>query len=462
MNLAFIEQYNTAKYGILASMIFISILLMFGISKQDLASDGNGNTIVKHSVNWILEHLVPYQFTKTYESEDYVYDHGPINENAIALRCFDVPASNSVYLYTSQYGRAHLYDTSLAIILLSLDGRYNEARNLLITLQHLQNSDGSIGFSWNSSIDNFYNRSYIRAGALSWTGYAAVVFQRESGKKEFQHFAEKIAAYIISLQITDENDIRYGLIRGGSGRWLPDGKTLIIAERQEWCATEHCTDSFFFLQELGYLTGKKEYTDAANKLKHGILASLWNENEGRFNAAIDSYKVNSELVLDSCSWGSIFLTAIGEREKAQLCLDFVEENFPSVVGDVKGYKAYSGNYSDHPIADWGKIEMVWSEGSLGVAMAYLKLGNYLKANEIVNQMLKMKDKNGGIKYSIYDDEILVPSESIKAVDGKPRTDKIEDFIREASASGTIWLGLVEYEMANLGQQKFWSGYASEK
>lgn len=431
-------------------------------AQQSWSDEDSQQVIIRNTVKWISEHLVPYHFSQTYELSDGLVSHGHAPENAMALRCFDVPPSNAVYLYTSQYGRAHLYDTGLAIILLSLDGEYEKARNLLLALQHLQNSDGSIGFSWNTVNDNFYNRSYIRTGALAWAGYAAVIFQRESGWNTLQQFTEKIAHYILSLQVVDRSDKRYGLVKGGRGRWLPDGRTLIRDELQEWCATEHNIDAFFFLHELGQLTKNREYINAANLIRQGMLGVLWNDEKGRFNVAVDAKELNPDLALDSCSWGSMFLTALGEREKAQRCLDFVEEHFSSRANDITGYKAYAGNYMDHPVSDWTRLEMVWSEGSLGVAMAYLKLGNRQKCDEIVNQILKMRDEHCGIKYSIYSNDLPISNEAVKSVDGKPRTDKIEDFVRKPTASGTIWLGLVAFERIHPEQQKFWSSSAPDE
>ena len=76
--------------------------------------------------------------------------------------------------------------------------------------------------------------------------------------------------------------------------------------------------------------------------------------------------------------------------------------------------------------NWDYEYMVWSEGSLGVAIAYLKLGgasNQARALEIITEMVKLQaayDANGGLLYATY-----------------AGIEK-DDFARAPSVAGTGW------------------------
>jgi hypothetical protein len=99
---------------------------------------------------------------------------------------------------------------------------------------------------------------------------------------------------------------------------------------------------------------------------------------------------------------------------------------------------------------------VWSEGSLGVAMAYLKLGYALQdradaagdsyilhARSIVTEMEKIQtlDPDGGLLY---------------AVSGG---DEVTGFPQAPSAAGTAWLLMVQRAIENKAMcDAFWGPY----
>jgi hypothetical protein len=103
--------------------------------------------------------------------------------------------------------------------------------------------------------------------------------------------------------------------------------------------------------------------------------------------------------------------------------------------------------------DWSQVDMVWSEGSLGVAMAHLKLGHALlergdpqgeasiqKANDILAEMeeLQMADLGGGLLYAISDQSVAA------------------DFPEAPSAAGTTWLLMVQQAMEDKAMcDAFW-------
>jgi len=383
---------------------------------------------------WTTEFLVPYTFRYTYETGPARRDQGEVPKGAQAVVSFDIPESHAQYRYLGKYKRSMLYDNALAVVTFSMRREFGLASSVLKTLQHLQNADGSIGFSFNTTGDNFYNESYLRTGAIAWAGYAAVHEAIQSGDKSFLGFARKVASWVLQQQIKDPADPRHGLVTAGSGTWVGN---RVEPGRLGFCVTEHQIDAFFFLRDLGWLTGQAKYKNAAELIRISLLGRLWSTAEKRFNAATSiTGNVDTAEALDANSWGAIFCTAIRDKVKAQQCLDFVEQHVRSVDRKVSGYRPYDGYIPDYPeILDWGKAGMVWSEGSLGVALAYLKRGNLQKSRSIVGGILKMQRKDGGVLYS---------------------TRERRDFLAVPSAAGTHWLTMVLRSMASKKAFKsFW-------
>ena len=405
------------------------------------------------ALRWMDGHRMAYRMSRRYETgdADTFVKYPP--RGAEAVYSFDLPMSHTHYPYLRRYKRAYLYDNALAVILWSLAGEFEKAKGLLTTMEDLQNPDGSTGFSWNCWGDGFYNRHYKRTGAIAWAGYAAVTYERLSGDDRFRKFTEKTAGYVLSQQVTDPEDPRFGFFKGGHGFWSEDYRKL--ADRPaEFCCVEHQIDSYFFLRDCHTLTGKGRYRQAALLLRRRMMDVLWDDCAGHFHVAVDAKGVNRDLALDASSWGAIFLCAIGEAGKARRALAFVERTFKSSANDIKGFKAYAGQYRDHPAHDWDRLSMVWSEGSLGVALAQLKVGDRRACGAIVSAIGTMQQATGGVCYTAYADDLALPAEAVKAVDGRPPTDALDEFLRCPSVAGTAWLGIVEVSRQE-GANDFW-------
>ena len=414
---------------------------------QAVAADDRGLPGVK---KWVDSHIIPYRISIRYETGRSDLTRGRPPAGALALYSFDLPRSHTAWSALGRYRRCMLYDTSLAVIFCSLTGRHRQAEGLLLTMEHLQSKDGSIGFGWNSDGDGFYNVSYRRCGAIAWAGYAAVLHAQISGKKRFHKFAESVARYILSQQVPDtpgSKDPRRGLVKGGSGMWAPDYSRFWKDKPMIWACAEHNIDSFFFLDALGRLSGNKSYSQAAETIRRRMLAALWCQSEGRFYAGIGADgKLDSDHALDASSWGSVFLSAVEEKDKARRALAYVEKTYRSAACGVSGYKAYAGHYANHPLTDWkSKKLMVWSEGSLGVALAYLRSGQTERCSIIEREIITgMQVSGGGVRYTVYGDDLPVGAKAITLVNGKKPTDPLSDFVRHPSAAGTLWLGLVQW------------------
>jgi uncharacterized repeat protein (TIGR01451 family) len=195
----------------------------------------------------------------------------------------------------------------------------------------------------------------------------------------------------------------------------------------DWLSTEHNLDAYFFLRDVGLLTGNTSYRDAAGRIKQSLLTNHWNASYGCFQQGIG----DTTKSLDAASWGVLFLLSIGQRDKAASCLDFIEANFPRTptctIGGVP--KTISGYKPDV------NTNVVWSEGSLGVALAYERAGDQAKHDEIVSEIWKMQGPKDGIVYAC-----------------PPAT----DFSDWESVAGTAWMVILQSDR----RSAFWDPYAA--
>jgi len=363
-------------------------------------------------------------------------------------------------LYLGRYGRGFIYDQGLALIARTMVSQPTQAKDLAGYGSSFQNSGqltttapGSFGFSFNGQgnggeKDNLYDMDYLRVGANAWMGYGLLFYTRQSGDTQFMDVITRVADYILDRQVISPTDLRHGLFTGGYGSWMT-ATDVFTDVNIEWVATEHNIDTYFFLRDLGLMTGERRYLDSANLLRAN-MPSLWNEEKGRLNQGMTvtntqaglSVALNTGDALDAASWGAIYWVAVGDLEKARQSLAYADATYSNTVTisptlSVWGYKPYSGTAEG---GDWSDVNVVWSEGSLGVAMAYLKLGHALRnqgdaegdayiqqARNVVTEMEKLQalDPNGGLLYAVSDG------------DGVP------EFPHAPSAAGTTWLLMVQ-------------------
>jgi beta propeller repeat protein len=363
--------------------------------------------------------------------------------------------------YLGRSGRGFIYDQGLALIARTMLAQPTQAQALGNYVSSFQNSGqlsttitGSLGFSFNGQgywgeKDNFYDMDYLRTGANAWLGYGLLFYARQYSGAQFADTITRVADYILDHQVLDPADARYGLFTGGFGNWLDD-------EFQDqsigWAATEHNIDVYFFLRDLGRMTGEDRYTAAADLLRAN-MPKLWDETKGRLNQGMSiSGTLDTNDALDAASWGAIYWVAVGDLEKARRSLAYADSVYsntvqvglvsPTLSLSLWGYKPYSDT-----------VDVVWSEGSLGVAMAYLKLGHALldqcnsegeayieKAQAIVGEMERLQalDPNGGLLYAISSSPVIT------------------DFPQAPSAAGTAWLLMVQRAVADEAMRDaFW-------
>jgi beta propeller repeat protein len=382
---------------------------------------------------------------------------------------FGTPAQKR---YLGRFGRGFAYDQGLVLIARTMLSQPAQADAVGHYVFGFQNSGqlsttvpGSFGFSFNGQgywgeKDNFYDMDYLRIGANAWLGYGLLFYTRQYTGVQFMGTITRAADYILDHQVITPTDERYGLFTGGYGSWISE-TDVFTDENITWVATEHNIDVYFFLRDLGQMTGESRYAEAAELLKVNVH-KLWDDEKGRLNQGMGvTGTLNTNDALDAASWGAMYWTAVGDLEKAKRSLEYADRAYSNTVTisntglistelSIWGYKPYTGIVDGF---DWSAVNMVWSEGSLGVAMAHLKLGHAMldrgysqggvyiqQGQDILAEMEKLQraDFSGGLLYAVSDVGIIA------------------DFPEAPSAAGTTWLLMVQQAMKDKAMRDaFW-------
>jgi hypothetical protein len=417
------------------------LCLAIAVSGPSLAAE-DSETV---SLQWIRSQIVPNQFISTPDPRrrGLVLSYGPASSKPGPI-----------------HRKSFVYDAALAAIAFTMSGDHETAARILSALTRVQRQDGSFWFSYN--VDNTWpeegdhDMAIIRAGANAWVGYALAFYLERlpatddrRAKREREAFltsARKIGDFLLTLRVD-------GMIRGGHGAVrlgvTPDGKSVqeyYVDRPIRWISTEHNISSYFFLNALGRLTGDPRYMVAARDIRQGLLSKLWQEEMGQFAQGIgDDGTIDKTRALDCASWGALFLFAAGEKEKASRALRTAETIYRSWHGQIEGHRPYHEKpiyddaqvqrllLPDAPATRWKDLSFVWSEGTMGVALARARNGDAKRAAKLAADMLKMRD-GGGIRYGTRD----FPYE----------------FSASPSVAGTAWHIVVRQELKK--PKQFWA------
>ncbi len=420
------------------------------------------------ALDWIIRNRVP----------NTVVPFPPMDRRYLILSYElnpDHPESQNDRSYNYIYSRASIYDNALAVIALTMAKKYSEAANIIDAFERIMRENGELWFSYNTHnewpSESDHSEATIRNGASGWVGYAVAFFLRSRlledqnyrETRDFERyltFAKNVTEAILrdQIQIKDISDPRFGLVTGGNGsfefQW--DKKRNKVIEKYadtkiQWASIEHNIDLYFLLKDLIYLSSHSEARSAEEsltKLKQA-MSRAWNSKEHQFNRGMRKDGADTFMALDCASWGLMYLLSIGDKEKAKLTKNVLDRyKTKDLKYRVSGYKPYYKGYvfdelsinrlfyPHHPKKDWADVDMIWSEGSLGVAMAYLKLGDKEKAKQILDQMIKLQVPSGGLRYATHE----IPFQ----------------FTPNPSLAGTAWFVMVESALEDSGLlELFW-------
>ena len=343
---------------------------------------------------WLDRHLIPYRFNTTYDDEGAKTSHGRPPSGALSVASFDLPPQHPAYRFLATYKRSYLPHNALAAIALTIQGRRRDAAGILKTLQHLQNPDGSVPFSWNCAGDNYSAGTSLKTGPICLAGLVATFYERQTGSSTFRSMALQVARWVVAQQVHDPEDKRFGLVRAGIGRWDPIRRRM-MPEQKEFCATTDNVPAYFFLRDLARLSQDAKLLRAADRIRIGLLELPWNEKEGSFNIAVDVCGVNQDKLLSASALGAVFLAATGEPDKAQRCLAFINANLLTQDG---GCKPFLAPFAEYRNVTAGHLKgLVYAEGSLQTALACQRQGRGDDAARTLGAVAALQVQSGGVR-----------------------------------------------------------------
>lgn len=332
------------------------------------------------------------------------------------MTSFDAPGSATWAANT-----AYAYDQAVASISLLLNAPnisssdLSVVRNILSAISEnlVPDSDDNsllqVPFSWKT--DTLVSSSPYRSGTAAWVAEAFALYQLLTGDDSYLTVLAGIAKWLQSM-----------LAASGSNNCVVGGPDV------SWCSTEHNIDSFFALHVTAFLTSDSTFDDSASTIAATLGSSLWNSAQERFKQGVD----DDYRALDCQSWGSIWLMSdheqsIDSNARVTSALSFAESTFWNhQISDISG--EIVGGYG--PYADASnsfQANCVWSEGTMGVALAYLRAGQTAKTRQLVHQMGAITTNDGSLLYAAT--ETIVDNAG-------------DVFYPYPSVAGTGWLALV--------------------
>ncbi len=404
-------------------MIFLIYLLTLGIN---VSASENNNQIITKKMRSELNKLKTFIISQKTPNK-IVPKPAPGRQNLVLSYLH----SESTPGYKYVYSRSATYDNAAAIIALVILNEGEQAASIIESLMQNIRPNGDLWFImnthnyWPNEKDNV--GGMIRTGTSSWAGYAVCFYiiselldnpdttLNNPKLKSYLEFSKKIANSVLTRQIIDEKDFRYGLITGGDKSIAlkeENGKIIekIVDKKIEWISIEHNIDSYFFLRDLAHISRNEKYNHAANILKKGIL-NTFNYHLGHFERGFNQKGPDPYRALDCASWGTMFLLAANQEKLATTTVNSLDE-FKNTVNGLTGFRPYIDTtiyegeeaqlfyFPDNPKIQWNDISFLWSEGSFGAALAYIRTGNTKAAIEIIASFLSPEmNVNGGIRYA---------------------------------------------------------------
>jgi len=305
--------------------------------------------------------------------------------------------------------RSYTYDNALYALLMTARGERDKAAGVLATLAALQRGDGAWGFSFDAHKTGFCNRGYVRTGVVAWTIYAYARFAGTFGDKRFAAVLSKAAKWL-----DGRRDATTGLVLGGMGRWLDQGKRFDPAYVADWASTEHNVDAYFAVRELERLGIRTSLSSAA--LGQAIADRLYIAEERRYAQGVQPGGLDRVSALDAAgTWTALFELARGKPQRASYLLAWIDTHHRVQDGGWRGFKPYR------------KGPDVWFvEGSLGRALVDLRLGRTRRAGELLAEVARL---------ACVGDVPLLYS-----------TSWAPDFPASPAAAPTLWFALVAREL----------------
>ncbi len=345
-------------------------------------------------------------------------------------------------------GRVGPYDSALVALALVRAGERDRAGRVLRGLLALQTVDGGLPFSFTLPEPD-PSRRYERSGTIAWVGYAAVEYvDADAGgdaRDDALALAHRAAKYLLHRQVDRAGDPRDGLVLGGVGtlyyETASDGvREGFVPGELTWASVEHNVDAYFFLRALARVTGERVYADGAERIAHALKTRGWSAAHGQLVQGFGPNGSDDTPALDCASWGAVFLATAGEAARAEAAMTVADGLYAThdAQSHARGHRPYAQGpvienvglmlryASQLPATHWERLEVVWPEGSAGVALAEWRGGHVERARAILDALEPLRADDGSLPTATID----VPF----TLDTSP------------SIAGTAWVALVRFEL----------------
>ncbi|MET0711946.1 MAG: hypothetical protein ABWZ30_05530 [Jiangellaceae bacterium] len=330
-------------------------------------------------------------FRLTRPNGDILAEYAPLTGCA---RSYLVQAGEPGY-GTQFINQTYGYDQAVTLLAMIAAGERETAAQLARGMLRLQTPSGTEvgGFIFSGSqMSPEYGDPAYRTGAHCFCVYALIAYVQAWPNDTGQDFTGSITRGMAWL---DRYLSGNGLYLGGKGTYTSSGG-FEPATPITWAAAEHNFDAWH-LWDLAYKTfHNATYQNKANAVKNAIMTQLWRDDLGRFLQGMGPGNVpDTGDPLDCHSWGAMFLMAIGESAKAsQIMTDAQLAPFKFTINGLTGYApAYAADPA-YPDA----TPTVWSEGTFGVALAFLAIADRGRWHLTMQQMMAGQEPDGSYRY----------------------------------------------------------------
>jgi len=188
---------------------------------------------------------------------------------------------------------AFIYDESLVIQVYTIFADYERVKKILNFFDRKAKRSNDMFFNAYYVNDGSPAEFIVHSGPNIWLGIAIMQYTIKSNDLSYVKLSEDIARAIMSLQNKDAD----GGLRGG-----PD---------IDWYSTEHNLDAYAFFNMLYEVTGKKQYSDARDKILNWLLTHTYDKQD----VPIKRGKGDATIATDTYAWS---IAAIGPQKLEEL------------------------------------------------------------------------------------------------------------------------------------------------
>ncbi len=289
--------------------------------------------------------------------------------------------------------RCWIYDQALAVIAFTATGDADSASRILSILERLQNEDGSFYFSYLiSTLSPPDGGKRIYSGTVAWVAMAVNFYYSLTSDNRFFSLLYKTLCWLEKQQELERGSPAFGGITFGM--------------RRDILSTEHNLDCYSAFRHAGI----SRFKSRAKLIKKFMLRHLYRlQPAPHFITGLH----DGSLYLDCQSWAPLALGG-----KYRQVLEFALDRFKVSDGRLHGKTGIQGFFER--VATEAPV---WSEGSLGMALALYLNGEKEKGDFYFKQVEEIVTPEGGVCYA---------------------TDNDLDFSTSPSVAGTAWS--IFYEM----------------